>query len=165
MRSREGLRLALTVRLACCALGVIVFAPAAASANVGHCPNQRIPNQGYPVSVWSITVEHTPCAAADKALATAIVWRFATPGWNLNRDGVPTRSAPPGWRRCTVLGLWVNARSWSDGNVRGSVNRCTASGGRVLRFSWVHTGRWWVNEVGCTQACPVTRSELLLTPG
>lgn len=159
MRPRQGLLLALTVALAWCAPGATLFAPAAAAANVRHCPNQRIPNQGIPVSVWSIAVQNTPCAAAREALASAIVWRFATPAWNLDSNGVPTRWAPPGWRRCTVLGLWVNARSWSDGNVRGSVNRCTASGGRVLRFSWVHTGPWWVNETGCHQGCPVTRTK------
>jgi hypothetical protein len=107
---------------------------------------------------WSIGVEKTTCAAAHNALAAAIVWRFATPAWNLNKNGVPTRWAPPSWKRCTVLGLWVNARQWSDGNVKGSKNRCTGSGERVLQFSWVHTGPWWVNEVGCTQSCPVTRT-------
>lgn len=110
------------------------------------------------MSAWSISVEKTTCAAADKALASAIVWRFALSAWNLDKNGVPTRWAPPGWRHCAVLGLWVDARQWSDGNVRGSKNRCTGSGGRVLRFSWMHTGPWWVNEVGCVQSCPVTRT-------
>ena len=134
----------------------------AASPKFRHCPNERIGNRGYRVSVWSISVERATCRAAHRALASAIYWRFALPGWNLNRNGVPTRWAPPGWRRCKELGLWVNARNWVDGNVVGSKNRCTGSAGRVLRFSWGHKGRWWVNEVGCVQSCPVTRTSSLL---
>ena len=123
-----------------------------------------VQTSGYPTRVFPCRFGRSR-SRTRRAQRLARLWLLPSSGaslrrpGNLDSNGVPTRWAPPGWRRCTVLGLWVNARSWSDGNVRGSVNRCTASGGRVLRFSWVHTGPWWVNETGCHQGCPVTRTK------
>jgi hypothetical protein len=65
------------------------------------CPRQWIPSQGYPVSAWSISVKNTTCAAAHSALATGIVWRFATPRWNPDNSGVPP-DGPRQAGRCTA---------------------------------------------------------------
>jgi len=129
-----------------------------ASAKTTSCPRQQILNQGYPVSAWSVSVQNTTCAAAKRALASATVWRFDEPSWNFDGNGVPTRFAPPGWSRCKQLDLWVTAYNWDDGNVVGSINRCTGSAAWVLSFHWGHTARWVVHLVGCTQSCLVTRS-------
>lgn len=146
-------------RAGCCSTGCRLCAGTLRSHRFGEatsCPSQRIPDSGYPISAWSISVQNTTCAAAKRALASAMVWRFNLPSWQFNSNDVPTRFAPPGWSRCKQLGLWVTAHNWDDDSVVGSINRCTGSGGRVLRFNWGHTARWRVHLVGCTQSCLVT---------
>jgi hypothetical protein len=150
----QGMRSKLLGVLIAC-VSVALLCSGAAQANVVSCASQRIANNGFRIPVWAISVRNTTCRAAHKALAPMVLWKFATPSWRLV-NGFPTRYAPSGWRRCHQLGLWVNKRAWSDGNVMGSMDRCTGSGGRELRFSAGHTAHYWVNYVGCVSACPVT---------
>ena len=109
------------------------------------------------MTAWSISVHNMNCAAARRALAPATVWRLLN-RYGLTRKGThgPLRSARTvSLHRTRAVGFGAALGRCECERLEESLHRHRR---RVLEFRWLHTGPWYVNEVGCSQACPVART-------